>query len=142
MGVLSDLIVGNETDAEEIVNTPAPSQAFGGVDIKGIDTVKLATLHSIVTDRTPAELRGAYEPTATASHGEAWLIPIPAELVSQLAALNSAERRSVAERWSRTDEFQMDQWNPQTIAQALDQICNEATKASSSQRTLFLWMSL
>jgi len=48
MGVQSDLVVGDDRDGETIANTANPSEAFGGMDIKGIDSVKFNTLHSIV----------------------------------------------------------------------------------------------
>jgi hypothetical protein len=142
MGILTDLVVGDDGDAEKIVNTQVPSQAFGGVDIKGIDTVKFSALHSILTGRPIDELLPVYQPAATASHDEAWVFVIPTELVTRLANLTAAERQSVAERWFQTDAFRLDRWNVQSVTTVMEKICAEATKASSSQRTLFVWVSM
>jgi hypothetical protein len=142
MGVLSDLVVADADDAEKIVNTGVPSQAFRGADIKGIDTVKFTTLHSILTGRPLEELRPAYHPVATASHEGAWVFVIPTELTALLAHLTEAQRQSAAERWSQTDEFRVDRWDISTIVRMMDEICREAGKATASGKTLFLWMSL
>jgi hypothetical protein len=142
VGVLSDLVVGDLGDAETIASSRAPSKEFDGIDIKGIDSVKFTTLHELVTGRPYEELVSKYEPTLEVSDDGPWVFVIPDELVSRLASLPQHELREVGTRWAQTEEFRLDRWEPGLVVTALGEICELAAKAFSSQRSLFLWMSL
>jgi hypothetical protein len=142
MGVLSDLVVADESDAGKVGRAPVPSREFGGIDIKGIDSIKFGTLHSLLTGATFRELLPLYDPVVTVSEEGPWVFRIPQDLVERLVGLGAAERRSTAEQWAATEEFRLDGWKPQEVADALEAICGEASKAMSSGRALFLWMSL
>jgi sigma54-dependent transcription regulator len=134
--------VGEAGDAEKIANTTVPSQEFGGADLKGVDTVKFTKLHSILTGSPFKELRSAYAPIFSVSEEGPWVFAIPAELVSRLAKLAGTERQSVAQKWAQSEEFRLDRWDVQSVESVLGSICEQATNATSSGRTLFLWMSL
>jgi hypothetical protein len=142
MGVLSDLVVANEADAESVARAQVPSQKFGGIDIKGIDSVKFATLHSILTGRRFEELIPSYEPAFIVSDDGPWVFRLPGELVDRLATLTDSERQSVADRWAATEEFELDGWEAPMVAETLEEICVQAANAAASQRALFLWMCL
>jgi hypothetical protein len=142
MGVLSDLVVAPENDAERVANAEAPSQAFGGIDIKGIDSVKFGTLHSIVVGRPFEELLPDYEPVVTVSDEGPWVFRIPSGLVSRLAAISETERAGLAKRWARTEEFSLDGWADSDVSEALDAISTLARRAMASGQALFLWMCL
>ena len=142
MGVLSDLVVAPETDAQRVAEALVPSKAFGGIDIKGIDTVKFATLHAIVTKRTFEDVLPEYDPAVQVSDEGPWVTRIPPELVAALAALTADERDRVAAVWAKTDEFRLDRWDVGHVAAGLDAICRLAKKATGAGQALFLWMSL
>jgi hypothetical protein len=142
MGVLSDLVVANEADAERVAHTQVPSQAFGGIDVKGIDSVRFATLHSILTGRSFEELLPSYEPAFSASDDGPWVFRLPDELVTRLANLTDSERQSIAERWAATEEFELDDWDATMVAETFEAICGQAANAESTKRALFLWMCL
>ena len=46
MGVLTDIVVVDRKHARRVLKSACPSRDFGGLDAKGIDTVKLGTLHA------------------------------------------------------------------------------------------------
>ena len=142
MGVLSDLVVAGEADAEKVARAEVPSQTFGGIDIKGIDSVKFGTLHSLLTGQTFEELLPLYGPVFSESEEGPWVFRIPPELVTRLSSLNPTERQSIAEQWARTEEFVLDDWEAPLVGETLEAICREAAKAASSHRALFLWMCL
>lgn len=142
MGVLSDLVVANEGDAEAIANSSVPSKEFNGIDVKGIDSIKLNTLHSILTGRSYEELIPSYEPVLMLSDDGPWVFALPHELTASLAALNSQELQAAAKKWAQTEEFVLDRWQVCDVVDVLGPICGEASKAVSSKQTLFLWMSL
>ena len=142
MGVLSDLVVAPAGDAERVAHAQVPSQTFGGVDIKGIDSVKFGTLHSILTGRPFEALLPEYEPVVTVSDDGPWVFRLPPELVSGLAELGDAERAKVTKRWASTEEFALDRWAEKDVADALGAIATLARKANGSGQALFLWMCL
>lgn len=41
MGVLTDLVIADPSEAERIGSSDCPSKDFGGLDARGIDPVKL-----------------------------------------------------------------------------------------------------
>jgi hypothetical protein len=142
MGILCDLVVGTTADIEKIGESQVPSREFDGIDIKGIDSVKFGTLHSILTGEEFESLLPQYEPVYVASDEGPWVFQIPDSLTSRLASLTSTGRAQLAEQWGGTEEFGLDGWTPSDVAPVLDAICTLAASAETSERSLFLWMSL
>lgn len=142
MGVLSDLVVAPAEDAERVAHASVPSREFGGIDIKGVDTVKFGTLHSLVTGRTFDEVLPLYDPVAEVSEDGPWVFRIPEELVLRLAALSDEERRTVAVKWAATEEFALSGWEEAAVSDGLVAICELARRATDAGHALFLWMCL
>jgi hypothetical protein len=142
LGVLSDLVAGTSADVERIGQSQVPSRDFDGIDIKGIDTVKFVTLHSLLTGEKFETLLPLYEPVHAGSEEGPWVFQIPDGLVSLLASLSHTERTVIAERWAATEEFALDGWSSPSVASSLEAICTLAVSAEGSERSLFLWMSL
>jgi hypothetical protein len=117
------------------------AERFGGIDIKGIDSVKFGTLQSIMTGRSFEELLPLYEPTSKSDEGP-WVFCLPRELVTQLAALPEGERKRIAELWARTEEFVLDRWDVPDVSSVLDSVCELARQAIAAKQALFLWMCL
>jgi hypothetical protein len=136
VGVLSELAIGDEGDAEKIANS-LPSADLGGVDLSGIDPVKLGTLHSIVLGK-----EHDYGLEYASSEEGPWVFKFPRELVDALAVQTQAQQMDVAARWLTTDEFSIDGWGLENVEATLRTICEQAKRASASSRALFLWVSL
>src|SRR4051794_27755838 len=114
MGVLSDLVIAGAGDAEKIAKTSNPSQAFGGIDIKGIDTVKLESLHEIVLGKKVDKSSPFRQQPVGPDEGP-WVFRVPDDFVAALAALDDAGREKAAARWARTDEFKADRWTEASV---------------------------
>jgi hypothetical protein len=142
MGVLSDLVVAPARDAERIGRAQTPAAEFDGIDIKGIDSVKFGTLHSILSGRSFKELLPEYEPVVSVSDEGPWVFQIPSDLVTRLATLEGEDKRVAVSKWAATEEFALDRWPADEVAKAFDGIASLARKAQGSGRSLFLWMSL
>jgi hypothetical protein len=142
MGVLSDLVVAPAGDAERIGHADAPAAEFGGIDIKGIDSVKFGTLHSILTGRSFEELLSEYEPVVTVSDEGPWVFQIPSDLVARLATLADADKQVAVSKWAATEEFALSRWTASEVADAFEGIASLAQKAERAGHSLFLWMSL
>lgn len=139
MGVLSDLVVATEGDALRIARTTNPAATFGGIDIKGIDSVKFGTLQAILTGSTFEELLHLYEPVCESDEGP-WVFRIPAAFVAKLAVLEGIPLERTAIQWAQTEE--LEGWDTSAVVQALHAICEFARRAAGSGQALFLWMCL
>ncbi|HEY1381484.1 MAG TPA: hypothetical protein VGF55_32080 [Gemmataceae bacterium] len=51
MGVLTDLVAADPADAPRVGVSRCPGRDFGGVEAKGIDTVKLGRPDAVLTGR-------------------------------------------------------------------------------------------
>ena len=142
MSVLSDLIVAPVSAAEAISRSPAPAREFGGADIKGIDTVKLALLHAQLTGEPLKPLLPAYEPLVSASDDGPWVFALPTPLVQHLATLGAPEQAGVGARWGAAEEFTLDRWRTPDVLGVLETLCASARQAEARGEALLLWMSL
>jgi hypothetical protein len=142
MGVLRDLVVAADVDAERVARARGPAEEFDGIDIKGIDSVKFGILHSILTGRAFKEILPACDPVVTVSEEGPWVFRIPCDLVARLAAITGDEKRAAVTKWAATEEFALDGRPPSEVAHAFDEIAALARRAVDGGQSLFLWMSL
>ena len=143
MGVLSDLIIGTEADLAGVPAGDAPINVLPGLDVKGIDITKLATLHDLVTGR---EFDPALEAFPLVSGQESedgpWVFRCPDDLVASLAALDEPSLTTLAARWATTDEFRMDHWEAAAVTDCLRSISALAKSAMQEGKPIHLWTSL
>jgi hypothetical protein len=142
MGVLTDLVIAEEHDAAHIATSKYPLGEFTGIAIKGVNSVKLATLHSILSGMPFKDLLVHYAPVAEASEEGPWVFLLPTDLVGKLANLSEAEIVNIAAQWGNTKEFQLDKWSQTDVAAVLGNIANLARKASAQEKRVLAWMSL
>jgi len=142
VGLVSEFVVAAESDAEKIAGSENPAAEFDGVEMKGIDVVKLGVLQSALSGRPLVQLFPEYKTLAEGSDDGPWVTRIPDELVSALASMTDEERRRASDKWSKAEEFTMEQWESADVATALDSICEIARKAVSARKALLLWNSL
>jgi hypothetical protein len=143
MGVLTDFVVMARTDAQRVCDSHCPSQDFAGLDAKGIDTVKLGTLHAVL-------IGGEFDPSfmsgSLCSGGEdgPWVFEVPSDLVERLARLNAKELRAVAAKWAATEEFspKYDNWPVEAVRQVLYEMAALCRRAVSEKKAVLMWMCL
>lgn len=143
MGVLSDLVVAGENDAELVCRTLNPSATFAGIDIKGIDSVKFESLDQILTGRAPTLTSDVFTPLACGFDEGRLVFRLPGGLVGKRAALSSAEQTATADLWFKTEgEFHFGDWQTEAVLQVLAGVCALARSAVAQHKVLYLWMSL
>lgn len=141
MGVLSDLVVVPASDLPRVLASVNPATQFGGVDVKGLDTVKLYKLHMQLTGVSYDDAMAAFQTTCDSDEGP-WVTPLPDALVKRLATLDEERGDAVAGRWSRAEEFALDGWDRSDVAAVLECLCTLARKARGKGHLVVLWMSL
>ena len=142
MGVLTDLVIADEDDANRIAHSQYPLGEFTGIDIKGIDSVKLTTLHSILSGMPFEDLLAQYKPVIEASEDGPWVFLLPNDIVERLANLDESGITNISDQWGITEEFQLDRWSQNDVTTVLNDIVNLTRQASAQGKHVFAWMSL
>lgn len=146
MGVLTDFVVANRDEAKLVGETDVPSAVFDGIDAKGIDQVKMATLHSILTqtEYDPDLLATDESFLYTGSEDGPWVQALPDTMIARLADLSVFETKRVAQEWFATEEFQpkYSGWSVDDVAAFLTEMTRLARVAVSENKTVFMWTCL
>jgi hypothetical protein len=146
MGVLTDFVVAERTEAHLVGQADVPSEAFRGIDAKGIDQVKMATLYAILTgtDYDPDFLAADDSFLYTGSEDGPWVQAIPDDMVRRLAELLPHQLSVIAEHWLASEEFdpRYSNWSPEAVTWFLGEIRDLSRVAISEKKTLFMWTCL
>ena len=140
MGSAADLLLAAPSDAQAIVASDYPLGTFKGVNIDGLDPLKLAALHSLFVSKTLADVLRDYQPIAQASPKGPWLIRLPGELITSLGNIAPPDQASVAAKWASTDQVQEEGWSPEDADQYLSRLVPFAQTAAFEGKDLFLWV--
>ena len=143
MGVLTDFVVADRTDAQRVCDSDCPSRDFAGLDAKGIDPVKLGTLHAVLAG-------GDFDPSSLGdmlcSGGEdgPWVSEVPPDLVRRLAALTPRQLAAAGKKWAATEEFspKCDDWPAEAVQQVLSDLAALCKRAVGEGKAVLMWMCL
>lgn len=143
MGVLTDFVVVKRDDAQRVCQSLNPSKEFAGIDAKGIDTVRLGTLYSILTGTTFNPVFMA-DPICQGSDDGPWVLEVPNELMRMLAGLGANDLQSVGSRWAATEEFALKYggWPPEAVHRFLQELAAMCSQALSEDKAVLMWMCL
>ena len=145
MGVLTDFVVADRTEAKRVGDCLKPSKVLGGIDAK-VDQVKMGTLYAILvgTDYDPGFLTGEASFLYVVSDDGPWVQLVPERMVERLARLSDAEVPRIAREWRKTEEFdpKYSRWTPDDIERFLRDIAALAQKAIGERKSLLMWTCL
>jgi hypothetical protein len=82
---LIDFVVADRNDARQVCDSVCPSEDFRGIAAKGIDPVKLGTLHAIITETEYDPSIASGDPLCDGGDDGPWVIEVPKDLVQRLA---------------------------------------------------------
>lgn len=136
----ADLILASPDDVPAIVASDYPLGSFKGVNVDGLDPLKVAALHALLTPAPLPETLRQYQPVAQASPSGPWLVRLPPELVVLLGKIAPPDQPSVAERWAATAQAREDTWSPEDADQFLGRLIPFAQSAEFEGKDLFLWI--
>jgi hypothetical protein len=142
VGALTDFVVADRGDARRICDSHNPSQEFGGLDAKGIDTVKLGELHALLRG---GEFDPAIHETICDGGAEGpWVFEVPPDLVQRLAGLTPAELEEVGRKWATAEVFspRYDNWPAERVQQQLGDLAALCRQAAGEGKSVLMWMCL
>ena len=147
MGLLTDLVVADVAEAQEVLAAPNHEPRWPALDTKGIDYIYLSVLAFILKGQAAdADSVVAYSQqfTELASGGEdgPWVFQLPQDLVSGLTAIQDSALPTIADQWSKSDEMQAAGANPSDLIEALTAMRALASEAVAKGKALLLWMCL
>jgi hypothetical protein len=140
MGSLADLIIAVSEDVPAIVASEYPLGTFKGINVDGLDPLKLAALHSLLTADDFDNLLKQYRPIAESSASGPWLIKFPDELNAYLADLAPQDHEQTATKWASTDQAQKEEWSEQDAAQFLGRLVHFSQTAAFEGKNVYLWI--
>ena len=139
MNILTNIIAAEEDELEAVAESERPVEEWSGIERRGIDTAKIATLHCLLTGDEFDQVAGAYEPAYVADEG-AVVLRIADEAMEKLANLEEEMLERVAEELAATKEFEMEQWEAEEVQALVMDLADLARLAESQGQVLFVWM--
>jgi hypothetical protein len=140
MSSAADLILAAPGDAPGILASDYPLGTFKGVNVDGLDPLKLAALHSLFVDKAFSDILREYQPIGQASPHGPWLVRLSGELIVHLGNIAPPDQASVAARWASTDQANEESWSADDADLFLGRLVPYAQSAAFEGKDLFLWI--
>ena len=139
MGILTNIVAAEDDEFAAIGESQRPVEEWSGIERRGIDTAKIATLHCLLTGDEFEQALGAYEPVYVSAEG-ALVLRITDEVLRRLVTLDEDVLELVAEELAATEEYELEQWEAKDVQALVMEIADLARLAESQGQVLFVWM--
>ncbi len=139
MSILTDIVAAEEDEFAAIGESPHPVDEWSGIERRGIDTAKIATLHCLLTGDEFGQALSLYEPVY-ASIEDVLVLRLADEVTEKLAAYDEDALMRVAEELAATEEFEREAWDAEEVQDFVMALAELAQIAESQGQTLFVWM--
>jgi len=139
MQVVTIVLAAEEDELPLIGESNAPLDEWSGIEATGLDTLKVATLHCLLTGDSMQMALDLYEP-AYVSAGETVVLRLADELLERLAALDGDALENVASELAATEEFERDHWDAEAVFDQISELSGLAQLAESQGQVLFVWI--
>ena len=141
MDVVTLIIAAEDEEYSAVGESSSPLNEWSGIETRGLDTIKIALLHSMLTGDTLQRSLERYEPIYE-SENEILTLRIADDLLDRLCALNEESFDAVARELAASEEFEREQWELDTVLGQLIELAELAQLAESQGQALFVWMRL
>ncbi len=140
MGLLVNIVAADEDEIEAVGASEHPVEEWTGVEARDIDTVKLATLHCLLSEDGFEEALCAYEPVYAADDEGALVLRIPDRIAEKLAQLEEDALEQVGEELAATEEFETHGWPVEEVQAFVVELADLARLADSQGQVMLAWM--
>jgi hypothetical protein len=141
MEFITHIVAAEEDEFTAIGESTCPLDKWSGIEAPGLDTVKVAILHCLLTGDPLQMALDFYEPVYIAE-SETVVLRIAGELLEKLAVLDEEALENVASELAATEDFESEQWEADDVLAQLTELADLAQLAESQGQALFVWMSL
>jgi hypothetical protein len=139
LGILTNIVAAEEDEYAAIGESLRPLEEWSGIERRGIDTAKIATLHCLLTGEEFDMAISAYEPVYVGGEG-AIVLRLADEVAQRLATLDEEALELVAGELAATEDFEMEQWDPDEVLALVLDLADLARLADAQGQVLFVWM--
>lgn len=139
MEFITRIVAAETEECPEVGESANPLEEWSGIDAPGFDTVKIATLHCLLTGDTLQESLDLYEPVYVAT-SETLVLHIACRVLEILAEIGDEALENVATELAATEEFERDHWEVDTVLAQLQALAELAQLAESQGQELFVWL--
>jgi hypothetical protein len=145
MGVLTDLIVADQAQAEEIGRTHS-RKPFAAASVKGFDQIKGATLWCILNGEDTTDinhvvgLSARFELLYTAGDDGPWVYRFPDEFIQLLTEMENDGFDELAAEWAKTEEFK--DYPLDDVRFYLETLYDTAASAEADGKSILMWICL
>lgn len=140
MGLLVNIVTADEDEIEAVGVSQHPVDEWSGIEVRDIDTLKLATLHSLLTGDDFEEALGCYEPVYAGDEEGALVLRIPDEIAEKLAGFDEDALDRIGEELAATEEFEIGGWPQEEVQGLVVQLGDLAQLAESQGQIMLVWM--
>ena len=141
MEIVTHIVAADDDEYQAVGDSINPLDEWSGIEAPRLDTIKIATLHSLLTGDPLQVALDLYEPVYVAEN-ETVVLRIADELMEKLATLDEDELENVAIEVAATEEFETEQWDTEDIQEQLILLGDLAQLAEPQGQALFVWMCL
>jgi hypothetical protein len=139
LGILTNIVAAEEDEIAAIGESMRPLDEWSGIERRGIDTAKIATLHCLLTGEEFEAGAGSYEPVMWATRAP-WCCAWPTRPWSGWRRSDEEALELVADELAATEEFEMEQWEPAEVQALVFELADLARLAESQGQVMFVWM--
>jgi hypothetical protein len=141
MEFMTNIVAAEEDEFTAIGESSCPLDEWSGIEAPGLDTVKVAILHCLLTGDPLQLALDLYEPVYV-TESETVVLRIAEELLEKLAVLDEEALENVASELAASEDFESEQWEADDVLAQLTELADLAQLAESQGQALFVWMSL
>lgn len=141
MELMTTIVAAEEDEYTAVAESSCPLDQWSGIEAPGLDTVKVAILHCLLTGDPLQMALDLYEPVYV-TESETVVFRIAEELLEKLAVLDEEALKNVASELAATEDFECEQWEADDILAQLTELADLAQLAESQGQSLFVWMSM
>jgi len=143
MEFLTCVVAAEEDEYPDIAQSNSPLNEWSGIESPGLDTTKIATLHSLLTGDPLQLALDLYEPVFVAEgDDETLVLRIEAELFEELTLLDEESLENVVSELMATEIYEQDGSDPEEVMAFLTSLVDLAQLAESQGQALFVWIKL
>ena len=141
MEFMTHVVAAEEEDLQAVGDALNPLEEWSGIEAPGLDTVKLATLHCLLTDDPLQVALDLYEPIYE-SENDTVVLRIADAVLEKLAELDEDALEDVAGELAASEEYEREHWDVDDVLDYLMELSELAQLAESQGQLLFVWLRL